>query len=83
MAKTTNDRGWRQRKKLRSRQRRQGAPRPLLSEGEVYITKKGNKWHTAWCSTINGIWLAGSNAILVVPLADVERTHGPCSNCEL
>ena len=58
----------RRRPKRERRQARMGGEvaKPALGFEEVYVTRDGKKFHTIWCSSVNGVWLSGSNAISAV-----------------
>lgn len=56
--------------------RREGMP--LLGDDQVYVTKYGNEYHTAWCHIVADKWAHAPRGLLVTMVADVGmRTRCP------
>ena len=56
---------------------------PLLADGQVYVTRTGNRYHVGWCEIIANKWDQGSGptrGIYVTRIHDVgSRTE--CQSC--
>ncbi|MDE0017416.1 MAG: thermonuclease family protein [Candidatus Poribacteria bacterium] len=51
-----------------------GPPPPEEPEGEVYVTRTGNKYHREGCSSL-------SRSKIPISLAEAEQRYGPCGRC--
>lgn len=52
---------------------------PLLAEGQVYVTKSGQKYHPAWCAVMADLWKEHPKNLLVSSQRDV----GERQQCEV
>ncbi len=63
---------WREAKQVKRQDRISGLePRPELGHDQVYICN-GKKYHTCWCTSMNGIWLDGANTIRAVHVDEAQ-----------
>ena len=71
----------RARKLLRREDRMSGkALMPTKTVDDVFVAR-GKKYHDAWCNSMNGVWLSGSNAVRVI--ARQEALARGLDRCQL
>jgi hypothetical protein len=55
---------------------------PLLAQGQVYVTRSGQKYHPAWCTVMAATWEEHPLNVLVSSQADIgdRQLCQPCAN---
>ena len=62
-----------------SRTRSDGSP--IASESEVYVTRTGEVFHPAWCTTVGENWDRNPDGLLLIKRESVGSRR-ECKNCE-
>jgi hypothetical protein len=74
---------WRLKNRRRETRLKGNERMPDKGAFDVFVTRNGKCYHPFWCATVNGVWLAGSNALRVVHLKQAETGgYDMCPHCD-